>query len=384
MELINTPVEPAGAEDGVNNEQSLFRRGQQLGKKVLATAGVIAAFGAAALEAPSVTAAEATHTNSQTYLSDSPPPEDGQLPIAADPGAFETGIATYSWHTEGQEHLFQDMAEAGMSSVRLNIVRDNSGHDLSVFEHELPSIKANGIEPVLLLQQSTHMPIAGYADWAAQVVADTPDVNRYVIDNEPNNPMFWNGTMQQYANMLHQAYVAIHKIRPDAIVSGIGLDSIDQDHPVEWLNHFTAYVDKRWGDPSAVMDTLSVHFYGKPWKIEDRITAIEGLYNGPINIDEAGAIVRGKHYNPEGAVSPALQAEFDTRLIEIAAENVQIRNVFFYRLRNPTSLDDIHAGLETSGGVRLPAFSKVKLMNPLVTNPVDTPIPTGPYAAASG
>jgi hypothetical protein len=110
--------------------------------------------------------------------------------------------------------------------------------------------------------------------------------------------------------MLADATRAIHKVRPDAVVSGFGLDSTHT--PVRYLKQAKAYADRRYGGLEKVMDSLSMHAYASPQRNVYLARQATKFWGGPINIDEAGG---GN----------------ERQLARLLASIPQIQNVFFYR-----------------------------------------------------
>jgi hypothetical protein len=90
-----------------------------------------------------------------------------------------------------------------------------------------------------------------WANYVAQVVGRYKDrVHAWEVWNEPNVPVFWSGTKEQYAALLAVTYDTIKRVDPSATVLGPTISGIDE----EWLAALN------WDK----IDALALHLYTSP------------------------------------------------------------------------------------------------------------------------
>ena len=102
-------------------------------------------------------------------------------------------------------------------------------------------------------------------------------IDAYEIGNEPNLATFWNGTSQEYAELVSVAADAIGEADPDArIVVNAGLvrGERDLDALARWLGPLAEGTD---GDPRAAIDVVSVHLYPEPADLPDVPDLLQGI-----------------------------------------------------------------------------------------------------------
>jgi hypothetical protein len=258
------------------------------------------------------------------------------------------GVATYSWNFDDPA-MFVGMRDQGMTGVRLSLYRERANFDLATIQAELAVAAANGIEVAVNLTQEAVSPTPGFPEWAASMAARLPDVGRFVIGNEVNARRFWHGSIPEYVRLLHATRAAIRAARPDAHVSGFGLDSSHQ--PILYLAR-AAKAAARYGGLRALMDTLSLHLYtGSPARDAYLVRQAEKLWRGPINVDEAGYQV--------DRMGEQAQARSEVALLDRMSRDPQVRNVFFYRYRDSADADLATANVRADG-TRRPGFYAVK------------------------
>jgi hypothetical protein len=120
---------------------------------------------------------------------------------------------------------------------------------------------------------------AAFAEWAALVARTYPQVRRFVVGNEPNQPRFWRpqfrprggqASAAAFGPMLAAAYDALKAVDPELAVAGIGLSPRGNDRPDARDNVSTSpvrflkalgdwYRRSRRGRP--LMDSLAFHPY---------------------------------------------------------------------------------------------------------------------------
>jgi len=118
-----------------------------------------------------------------------------------------------------------------------------------------------------------------FASWVTLVARTYPQVSRYVIGNEPNQPRFWRpqfdddgeqASAAAFGPVLAAAYDALKLVDPKLTVVGIGLSPRGNDRPFAFDNVSTSPVRflnalGEWyrssGRRKPVMDELSFHPY---------------------------------------------------------------------------------------------------------------------------
>jgi hypothetical protein len=95
------------------------------------------------------------------------------------------------------------------------------------------------------------------------------DVTVWEIWNEPNINSFFNGTSDQYADLLHTAYVTIHQAQPWAVVATAGLAPVgngtDPNNAVPYWKRVYAWNARQGRQGSAqLFDAMSHHAYLYP------------------------------------------------------------------------------------------------------------------------
>ena len=96
-----------------------------------------------------------------------------------------------------------------------------------------------------------------WANYVAQTVGRYKDrVHAWEVWNEPNVPVFWSGTKEQYAALLGVTYDTIKRVDPEAFVVGPGISGVDE----EWLAAL----------PWDKFDALSLHLYVPTDFLNDR------------------------------------------------------------------------------------------------------------------
>lgn len=264
---------------------------------------------------------------------------------------FKVGITTYSWDFDDPNSLFSDMKEVGLRTARLSLYRENTDKDLATLQSELPNAQANGVDVSINLMQAAQIPIEGYSDWAGQMAAQLPTVKRFIIHNEVNTKNFWEGTLKDYVDTLHDSYLAIKAVRPDAVVSGFGL-LLSQPNAIAFLKQADKYARAKYGSLKKIMDRPSVHIYNEsPWAAYNLIQKVEAVWKGPINIDEVGW---------QGTDAGQAQDEID--FIKLVMQDPQVQSVNNYPFRDYGQRSDLGTGLERADGSKRLLYWKLKTL----------------------
>jgi hypothetical protein len=118
-----------------------------------------------------------------------------------------------------------------------------------------------------------------FAAWVAEVARTYPEVRRFIIGNEPNQPRFWRpqftsrgaqASAAAFGPVLAAAYDALKRVNPNNRVVGVGLSPRGNDRPDARNNVSTSPVRflkalgtwyRRSGRRRPLMDALSFHPY---------------------------------------------------------------------------------------------------------------------------
>lgn len=188
------------------------------------------------------------------------------------------------------------------------------------------------------------------------------------IENEPNGPAFWDGTREEYIELLKAGYAAVHRADPEAVVLAAGL-ACSFSRP-ELLEEKLQAI-RSWYDAiidSGAFDALDAHDYyppeeGNPCGIsfQGYLQRVKGWIEAkgidvPLWVSEAGIsstpIKMGKGKIP---FTPELQAR-DLTLIYEAAAAEGIPHVFWYKLEDTPEGVFTNMGLVAADGSRKPAW----------------------------
>ena len=279
--------------------------------------------------------------------------------------SFPIGVGVASSEPEtaadGGQRFFASLHALRMTTARLVLYRGNprlrEGLRRAV-------IHASGIDvSVVLLDHPrairTGGDVAAFADWAAGVARDLPAVRRFVVWNEPNTRAFWRGSPGRYAELLSATYRALKAVDPELRVSGLGLSP--RHRPLVFLR----MVLRAGGR----MDELSIH----PYPPSDASTAdaayafvhrVEGVWHGPLNLDEFGWQVRasGRAYAGRETVAATTERRQALRyatFLRLASKDPQVRTALVYGLHDDADLAAWQAGLERADGTQRAAYSAV-------------------------
>ena len=167
-----------------------------------------------------------------------------------------------------------------------------------------------------------------YASYVYMTVKRYPDVKYWQIWNEPNNPVFWRGVPRadQYVSLLKEAYGAVKRANPNALVVFGGLSMNDQ----EYMEKVYALGGKNY------FDIMAVHLYNPSQAPSEYLTFevtklkqfMENRGDGKkeIWITEIGWPTSSR------GVSEKKQAEYIKQTYEIAASLDFVGAVFWHTL----------------------------------------------------
>jgi hypothetical protein len=318
---------------------------RNLARTTLAIAGAsLVLLGSTELPAPTAQAAPAIIKDIDDNAPLSAPIATAPSAPVSETYAPQVGVATGSWEDDGLGYhtLFKDIAAEGMTEVRLSLAA------LPEMRAEVTSAINNDVQPVISLPLNL-TPAA-----AAQVASQQPQVDRFVVGNEVNSPLFSDLSPQQYVDYLDQVDNAIHAVRPDAEVSGFALAS--GYLPLRYLTQAIQYANQKYG--SLPMDSLDIHLYRSLDKDLWVIDTCEQLYGGPIHIGELGWLVNDP--DQPGSVSLDDQASNEVTFYNDMAADPQIRSFDFFKYRaNPADPFDT-ANVAQDGTLR-PAYYALQM-----------------------
>lgn len=342
----------------------------RFGRRALIIAGV-SLIGLAAT-APSVSAAPEGQPNGAGGTPTEPVPANPAAPsapaqtpsglapsisVTSEPPAV--GVATYDSLTD-DPHLYSDMSKVGMTVIRETVSREQYPRDMAVLHKDIGVAANHGIDVVVNLGQGPDYPLAGFPKWAARMAQELPHVQRFIIANEVNSPLFWHHTMKQYVDMLYKTDNAIHAVRPDAVVSGFGLAS--GYAPLPYLERADRYATAKYGGLQNIQDRLSYHLYRRPLANEALAIKYQKIWPYGVDVDEFGTIVRnsGQPKQLPAYATRTEQAQYNLAFMNWAGlfyqQGVDILN---YRMENSTDPLDLKTGLITVKGDRLPSYHAV-------------------------
>jgi hypothetical protein len=190
---------------------------------------------------------------------------------------------------DGGTFYFQAMADLGMTENRVNVFWDESTPANLLEESFLDRmmVAAGGTRIVLAIQPvhalafatNTRARIAAFAAYVRQVALRYPQVQEYVIGNEPNVRRFFqpqhaaDGTIlsaQVYEQVLAASYDALKSIDPSIVVDGLAISPRGNDKgvgtgaesvsPVRFIAALGAAYRKS-GRTAPIADTVDVHAY---------------------------------------------------------------------------------------------------------------------------
>ena len=158
--------------------------------------------------------------------------------------------------------------------------------DRVVLDAALPQAEAAGVKIVFALYAARPTVFttegarpAAFAAWAALVARTYPQVTRFVIGNEPNQPRFWQpqfgaggrqASAASFGPVLAASYDALKEVDPTLTVVGVGLSPRGNDRPDAANNVSTSPVRflkalgdwyRRSGRHRPLMDALGFHPY---------------------------------------------------------------------------------------------------------------------------
>jgi hypothetical protein len=319
--------------------------------------------------------------------------------------------------------FFGTVRELGMAENRITVQWDAARPATIVergfLDRSLPRAEAAGVRIVLAVYPARATGVTGtpggaeqFAAFVAQVARTYPQVEDFVIGNEPNQPRFWQPQFAPdgsrvaaaaFYELLWRSYDALKAVDPSIRVIGLGLSERGNDNaaapsnasssPVRFLRDLGAAY-RASGRAAPIMDALDFHPY--PEAAADPLTrayawpsvgfgnvdrlkqAIWDAFGGTaqptveeglrLRIGETGwqvAIVPSALGSYTGIESvpvtdEARQAEIYGQLVRAAACDPAIAAVHLFGLHDEPDLDRFQAALVRADGSRRPAFEAVR------------------------
>jgi len=317
--------------------------------------------------------------------------------------------------------MFREMADLGLRqaviAVRFRPSEPTVIQDKAQLDEVIPNAVAAGLDVVLAVYPYPPRELeAGlgsaslFGSYAGAVASIYPQVKRFVVGNEPNQPAFWrpqfngsgaNVSAAAFGGYLAAAYDALKAVDPEITVVGVGLSPRGNDRPraknnistspVRFLRALGAWY-RRSGRATPIMDAFSFHPYpneatdplerGYGWPNAgfvnlDRVkqalwdafhdtgqpTTLDGL---ELHLDEVGWQVstarrpgyRGAENVP--VTDEASQAVIYGELVRRAACDPDVAEISFFGFRDDGLRTGFQAGLQRVDGSARPAAEAVR------------------------
>jgi len=351
--------------------------------------------------------------------------------VGADVGANDDSA---KFSSDGGASLYAHMAELGLKQTVIGVHFVPSEavviQDKAQLDRAIESATRAGIEVVLAVYPYPPREVeAGlgspslFASYVGVLASIYPQVRRFVIGNEANQPAFWrpqfdasgnNASAAAFGPYLAAAYDTLKGVDPTLSVLGVGLSPRGNDRPdaknnistspVRFLRSLGAWY-RRSGRTRPLMDGFSFHPYpneatdplerGYQWPNAgfanlDRVkqalwdafegtgqpTTLDGL---KLHLDEVGWQVdttgrTGYHGRENVSVTDeATQATIYGRLIREAACDPDIASVSFFGFRDDGLRTGFQAGLERADASVRPAEAAVQAA---IAEPCEETVPS--------
>jgi hypothetical protein len=203
----------------------------------------------------------------------------------------------------------------------------------------------------------------------------------YEIENEVSAPAFWQGTKEEYAELLKVSYQTIKRVDPKATVLAAAMPcGITRTFPGPEYPQFKTYHDDwlRYYLPTKAFDVVSVHNYYFPSgrtvngftfrSYQEHIYDLmrqAGVAGKPVWITEAGYVSRTTQARGRtDESSPEKQAQWIEEAVAQASE-LGVERIFWILLRDRAESYFGVMGLADSSGRPRPAWKKIQELNPV-------------------
>jgi hypothetical protein len=210
-------------------------------------------------------------------------------------GAVRFGVTEDAgkYADDGGATFFPTLTDLGMTQNRITVFWDPAHpaeiQEKAFLDRSLPVAAANHVQIVFSVQPrhptdvtSTPGGALAFASYAALLARTYPQVKRFVIGNEPNQPRFWRPQFSPggrevaaaaYEQILALSYDALKTVDPTIDVIGLGLSPRGNDDPHARSNVSTSPVRfihdlgvayRASGRTLPIMDELAFHPYPNP------------------------------------------------------------------------------------------------------------------------
>ncbi|MBD0348558.1 MAG: hypothetical protein ICV59_05340 [Thermoleophilia bacterium] len=332
---------------------------------------------------------------------------------------------------DGGVAFLDTLAELGMRENRVSVPWDPDApatvRDKPQLDRYVANATARGVRVVFAVYParptaltSTLASTGQFTAFLQTLARSYPEVQDFIVGNEPNQPRFWRPQFDAnrnplactaYAATLAAAYDALKSVDAGIRVIGVGLSPRGNDDPLSPDNPSTSPVRclrdigaayRASGRTTPLMDELAFHAYpdrdthplaiGYPWPRAglnnlDRIKqAVWDAFNGTAQptFEEAGQSVvltslklrlaevgwqvgivpsAQSAYHGQENVTPTdegHQAEIYAEAIRLAACDASVKSLLFFGLQDEPDLARWQAGLMRADGTRRPSYDSVK------------------------
>jgi hypothetical protein len=210
-------------------------------------------------------------------------------------GAVRFGVTEDAgkYADDGGATFFPTLTDLGMTQNRITVFWDATHpaeiQEKAFLDRSLPVAARDGVQIVFSVQPlhptdvtSTPGGALAFASYAADLARTYPQVKRFVIANEPNQPRFWRPQFSAsgrpvaaaaYEQLLALSYDALKAVDPTIDVIGLGLSPRGNDDPHARSNVSTSPVRfihdlgaayRASGRTRPIMDELAFHPYPNP------------------------------------------------------------------------------------------------------------------------
>src|SRR4051794_11126550 len=185
---------------------------------------------------------------------------------------------------DGGVHVYHDLETLGMTVNRWTLLwyPEEPTKEFNFLDHALAVIP-DDVHVVLSLQPRyalRHGPVP-FCSWAKTVATRYPQIRRFIIGNEPNQPRFWRPQFVKgkpvagaaYERLLAACYDTLKAVDPTLQVVGFALSPRGNDKPLAKSNVSTSPIRfllaaaaayRKSGRRAPLMDALAVHPYPNP------------------------------------------------------------------------------------------------------------------------
>jgi hypothetical protein len=339
---------------------------------------------------------------------------DGKLP----PPQYGVAEDASKYADDGGVHVYADLESLGMTVNRWTLLwyPDEPTKEFNFLDHALAVVPPD-VQIVVSLQPRyalRHGAVA-FCDWAKTVAERYPQIRRYIIGNEPNQPRFWRPQFVKgrpvagaaYERLLARCYDTLKGVDPALQVIGFGLSPRGNDKPGAKSNVSTSPIRFLLGAAAAyrasgrrtpLMDELAVHPYPNPnraadgpdvsypspfnYGIPNLDRVKQAVWDGfagthqPTTLDGLGLVVdeTGWQTPPDRGHRRLYSGKEVTKTVAAAKQGAYVyeaitkwfacdpavTDVYFFHLIDESDLGRFQSGFEYANGDRKASFERAK------------------------